>query len=282
MKLLKWLCIYLTPVWALIAVILFEICYQYIFKKRRFKKRNGKVLKNRGFFRRLFIDFPKRFVEDLYNRNPNCIPEYGFHIICGEQGSGKSLVATYLLNEYKRKYPDIKIRTNYNYKYQDEPITHWKQLIFSNNGEIGEVDVLDEVQNWLSSNESKDFPVDLLQEVTQLRKQRKLIIGTAQVFERVSKPLREQAMIVYKPITVLGCLTIVRKYKPLIGLGGTIKKMRLMSVFFFVHDDYLRNSYDTYNKIKRLVKKGYDPLSIKRVNEDNVVLSAEIDKKLKL
>lgn len=58
-------------------------------------------------------------------------------------------------------------------------------------------------------------------------------------------------------MTLFGCLTIVRVYKPKVKDDGTVDKKVLRRVYFFVHDDELRNAYDTYEKIKRLTMKGY-------------------------
>lgn len=64
-----------------------------------------------------------------------------------------------------------------------------------------------------------------------------------------------------RPITIMGCLTIVRKYKPNVDSDGVITKMKLLGVYFFVRSDELRNAYDTYAKVKRLTLKGFKPKS---------------------
>ena len=58
---------------------------------------------------------------------------------------------------------------------------------------FGVICCLDEMQNWFSSNQSRDFPPEMLQVITQNRKNRRVIFGTAQTFNRLSKPIREQA-----------------------------------------------------------------------------------------
>ena len=160
-----------------------------------------------------------------------------------------------------RRYPDVKIRSNIDLTFQDGKITSWKDLILCNNGKSGQIEFLDEIQNWFSSNESKNFPVEMLQEITQQRKQRKIIVGTVQAFQRAAKPIREQTTLLYYPFTVGGCLTFVRVYKPKLDYDGAVSKLSLRKLYWFVHTDELRNSYDTYHKVERLSVVGFQPRS---------------------
>lgn len=210
-----------------------------------------------NFFKRLFIDFPRRFVLDRLTINPNEFKEFGFHLFVGEQGSGKTVAVAEFLGRLKREYPLMKTATNFDYKYEDSKIDCWQNLIFNNNGIYGQADVIDEVQNWFSSNQSKDFPPEMIQEITQQRKQRKIFIGTTQRFERMAKPLREQVNYIYKPITIAGCLTIVGVYKPNINHEGQIDKLRPIKHYFFIHNDEIRNSFDTYKKIEKQAESGF-------------------------
>lgn len=213
-----------------------------------------------SFFKRLFWDFPKAFINDLFTRDPDFFKPYGVHMIAGEQGSGKTVTVAYLLLKYQEMYPQLKVKTNFNYRYQTGEITHWKDLVNSNNGTFGEIDVIDEIQNWFSSLQSKDFPPEMLSEVTQQRKQRKMILGTAQVFSRVAKPLREQVFLLYEPITLFRCLTIVKVTKPVISpTDGQADKKKFKSLFFFVHNKRIRECYDTYLKVEKMAEGGFKP-----------------------
>ena len=241
----------------IIPMICFYIYFRFI-KKMKKPKCYLKSLKKRNFFVRLFFDFPKRFILDRFTLNPNAFREKGVHIICGEQGSGKSITLTYMLLKFQEQYPNLTIKTNYGYMYETEPIRHWKDIVDSNNGEDGEIDVLDEIQNWFNSLQSKDFPPEMMTEITQQRKQRKCIFGTAQVFGRISKPIREQITYLYEPITIFGCLTIVRKYKPIVSnQDGVVDSKKFKGMFFFVHDDIVRGSFDTYKKIQLMSEDGF-------------------------
>jgi hypothetical protein len=43
---------------------------------------------------------------------------------------------------------------------EDYPLTSWEELTLDTNGIYGEIDCIDEIQNWFSSNQSKNFPPD--------------------------------------------------------------------------------------------------------------------------
>lgn len=209
--------------------------------------------------KRLFKEFPEAVARDLLSRNPNEFKEFGFHCFCGEQGSGKTVSLVQRIIELKQKYPKVKVLSNFDCEYSDGVVESWRDIVFENNGVKGIIIALDEIQNWFSTAESKDFPPEMLQEITQQRKQRKMILGTSQRFQRMAKPLREQINFLYEPFTILGCLTVVRVIKPFVDDDGQLDRKRSRKVrrYFFVHGDGVRNSYDTYQKIARQANGGY-------------------------
>lgn len=251
---LKYILIGLSP-W--LVSITFWFVYYYI-KGYRFKKGEYQYVKYGSKLKRMFIDFPRQFVLDRYELDPDAFREYGVHVICGEQGAGKSITLTFMLLRFQKMYPKLKVKTNYGYKHEDFPIQHWKDVVASTNGIYGEIDVLDEIQNWFNSLQSKDFPPEMMTEITQQRKQRKMILGTSQVFSRISKPIREQITYLYEPLTMFGCMTVVKKYKPNVdGSDGQVKEKKLKGCFFFVHSKELRESFDTYRKVELMAKEGF-------------------------
>lgn len=211
---------------------------------------------NKNILFQLFFLFPYMIVKDFVLKNPYEFQEHGLHLICGEQGSGKTITVCYLLEKMKNRYPMLKIRTNMAYKYEDASVYHYKQLCHNDNGIYGQIEVIDEIQTWFSTKDSLNFDVDMLGEISQQRKQRKMLLGTSQVFHRVSKQIREQTFIVYMPMTFFGCLTIVRKTKPHFYCDEKMKFKKYIGFFVFVHTDKLRDSYDTYKKIERYKKIG--------------------------
>lgn len=213
------------------------------------KKFNGEIQKI-SMFKRLFIMFPRQLVIDIFERDPNDFDYYGLHMFCGMQGSGKTVSVVQFLKRLKKMYPMLQIYTNMGYDEQDGKITHWKQIVERSNGTKGIVEVIDEIQAWFSSNQSKDFPPEMLAEVSQQRKQRKMLIGTAQVFGRIGKPIREQTTFVYIPRTFFGCLTVVRRTRPELYNEQTQKFDKFEKTYFYVHDEIIRNAFNTYERIK--------------------------------
>lgn len=256
------------PLILIVCLTLKEIIYLKKFKKMSKPKFLGLIEKN-SMARRLFIEFPKRFALDYMLADPNHFNQYGVHIFVGEQGSGKTTAVVHKMLELQKRFPELKIRTNMNYKFQDAELTHWKDLIQNNNGVLGQIECIDEIQTWFNSNQSKNFPVEMLSEVSQQRKQRKMIIGTSQLFNRLSKPLREQVNFVYCPMTLFGCLTIVRVTKPKYWNDDKQIFTRYIKNYFFVHTDEIRNAFDTYQKIERYSEDGFhiNP-QLNRYNQD--------------
>lgn len=247
----------------------------FLKRGKRFKKRTFvSTYQTRSAFLKLFVDFPRRIVLDRFDKNPDEFGYYGFWLFAGEQGSGKSIAMAEFLRRIKQQYPKCVIRSNIDISFQDSKIESAEELVFNNNDLWGQVEAIDEIQNWFNSAESKNFPPELIQEVCQQRKQFKMIVGTSQCFSRVALPLRQQVNYLCKPITFAGALTIVRVYKPRVSEDGTVEKLRKHKTYFFVHDDELRNCYNTREKVKRLSLKGFKPRS-EQLSSDNTTKTVE-------
>lgn len=254
LKFFMWVLIILSP---FIISLIGHFLYYYFVKDMRFKEGEYRYFGHGSFFRRILIDLPRQIILDRFNNDPDEFKEYGVHIIAGKQGTGKSITLTYLLMRYQEMYPKLKVATNYYYKYEDKHIEHWKDIINYNNGKYGVIVVLDEIQNWFNSLQSKDFPPEMLTEITQQRKQRKIIFGTSQVFGRVAKPIREQTYMLYEPTTLFGCLTFVRKYDITTDISGNTDTKKYRGCFFFIQNPEIRGSFDTYRKVEQLSKEGF-------------------------
>lgn len=259
----------------IILIGLFMFLFYYIFKGYRIPKHKiPPTYHRRSVFIRLFWDFPKRFVLDLFTQDPDRYKDTGIYMFEGEQGSGKTIAAIEYIYRQCEKYPLATFSTNIDVYGQKERLEGLEAVIDSENGIYGQLNLIDETQNWLNSNESKNVPVEFIGEICQQRKQAKQIIGTTQRFNRLSKQMRQETTYLFKPMTVLGCLTIVRQYKPNVDADGAIAKMRRVKTYFFVHTDELRESYDTYAKVKRLNIKGFKPKSERIGDDDSVTVSA--------
>lgn len=224
-------------------------------KKRTIKRAPPKYSKKDTFLSliyKIYILVPIRIIKDMFESNPDVFKITGVHVFCGEQGTGKTISAVHFCKRLKEIYPLAEVGANINLDFKDFDIQGIDDIISNLNGEKGQINLVDEVQNWFSSANSKNFPPSMLTEITQQRKQRKCLVCTSQVFTRMSKPIREQVTFLYKPITFFGCFTWVRVYKPNISDDGLVDKSLFIRSYCFVHDDYLRSCYDTFERVKVL------------------------------
>lgn len=257
-----------------ICLFIFMICFYLnvgFIKGKRFKKSTSYTRqKKRNFFQKLFIDLPKRIVDDMFEKNPDFFPYQGLIIFEGRQGNGKTISAIQFARQMQKEYSKSKCMTNLNYKYQDDDMDHWSKLINFKNGIYGVIAVLDETQNWFASNQSRNFPPEMLQVVTQNRKNRRIILGTAQNFYLLAKAIRSQTTEVRRCATFFGCLTLVRRFEPILDSEGNVQEFKKRGFYFFVHDEDLRNSYDTYHVIEALKDSGFkDNADILAANTNN-------------
>lgn len=239
------------------------------------KKKFPSVWHNTNFFVKLFWQFPRRLIKDLFTHDPDEFPmsKTGLYIFEGKQGAGKTCAAVYYMIMLKCMHPALKIMSNISFSYADDRMNEWSDMVFKQNGSYGQIIFIDEIQNYFNSLESKNFPPEALQEICQQRKQRKAIFGTTQVFARVAKPIREQTRFVVRPKTLFGCLTIVSFFDPSMDQDGRVEKMRRVKTMFFVHTDKIRSAFDTFETVERHALTGFKPRSEHIGSKDDIISS---------
>lgn len=212
-----------------------------------------------GLLRQLFIDVPRRFVLDKFQREEGYFYPRGIHMFCGEQGRGKTIACVEMMTRLQRQYPLCKVISNFGLVTENDELAKWEQLLDYTNGHKGVVVGIDEIQNWFQSGLNK-LPEGMLEVATQNRKNNRILCCTAQVFTRVNKGLREQVTLVYNPHTFFGCFTVVVKRKPVFDSEGNVIEMKYRGLYAFTHTDELRAAYDTYKVIHTLAREGFkDP-----------------------
>lgn len=234
-----------------------------------------KRVKLPGLLKKIFILFPRQFARDYFSRPADWFTYQGVIVYTGRQGSGKTVAMVEQTLRMQHEFPSCKCIGNLNYTHQDEELTDWHQLIDYKNGHQGVIVQMDEMQNWFSSNQSKNFPPELLEVITQNRKNRRVILGTSQCFNRLSKPLREQSTEVRKCLTIAGCLTFVHRQEPELDSEGNVLKWKHRGFYWFVHTPEIRESYDTYHVIESLAKSGFT----ERMSDTSVTIIAEPGKR---
>lgn len=130
--------------------------------------------------------------------HPNYFHPDGLIVFVGPQGSGKTLSAVNYVRNLIEKYPKALIVTNLelmflpkNYKNLRE-FRNADDFFKYKNGEEGIIYLIDEIQLYFNSLQSKNINLEVINYISQQRKQRVHIVGTSQVFGRMAKPLREQ------------------------------------------------------------------------------------------
>lgn len=250
----------LIPFVLLVAVFVLLVLCNILWemsKGRRFKKGTRIKVAKRTVLQRLFWDFPKQYADDMLNFDPNFFKYQGCIIYTGRQGRGKTIAMVHDAYMMQLEYPKCKCLSNLAYKHENFALNHWKQLVNYKNGKYGVIVMMDETQNWFSSNQSKNFPPEMLQVITQNRKNRRIILGTAQNFYLLAKAIRSQATEVRECCTFFGCLTFVHRKEPVLDADGGVKEWKNRGWYFFVHDAALRESYDTYKVIESLSADGF-------------------------
>lgn len=241
----------------LIAITLMIYFIIYCAKGNRPKTGEYVHVKRPPFFKSFFWLFPMQYIKDYFARDPEFFKHQGCVIFTGRQGNGKTIAMVEQAKIWQKEYPKAKTITNLNYEFQDDELDTWEKLIDYKNGIYGVICLIDEMQNWFSSNQSKNFPPEMLEVITQNRKNRRVIMGTAQSFNRLAKPIREQATEVRKCWTFFGCITFVQRVYPELNSTGDVVAWKHRGFYYFVHTDVIRESYDTYKVIESLRNAGF-------------------------
>lgn len=244
-----------------------------LFKGKRFKRGSHKKVKQSNLLVKVFIEAPRAFVNDMFSHDPDFFPYQGLVIYTGRQGQGKTISMVRDIMLMQKEYPKCKCITNLSYVKQDKALSHWRQLITYKNGIYGVIVGLDEIQNWFSSKQSKDFPPEMFEVVTQNRKNRRIIMGTTQNFYQPAKDIRAQCTEVRQCATFFGVFTVVRRMRPVLDSQGDVKEWKNLGSYCFVHTEEIRNSYDTYKVIESLMKSGFQERKSTVGNNTSVVVN---------
>lgn len=203
----------------------------------------------------------RKFKKEFYKSNPDYFEPEGILVFCGWQGSGKTISAVNYISQLSYMYPDAIICTNTDLSSinPDSTVVEYdgmRSLTELNNGYKGVIYFIDEIQLEYNSLESKNIPIEVFVEIAQQRKQRKHIVGTSQVYERLAKPFREQIRWIVDCQNFLGCIQFNRLID---GQTATEKDGVLYyeksKPYIWFHTPKLYQGYDTYAKMKRYRKE---------------------------
>lgn len=272
------------PVYVFIALLvllvlscLFFFCRQII-DGNKLKKGAHRTLKKVPLLKKIFIDAPRQYIQDLFDSDPDAFKYQGLVLYTGRQGMGKTVAMVHDILEMQAEYPLCKCITNLAFAHEDAVLSDWHQLIEYKNGIYGVIVAIDEIQNWFSSKQSKDFPPEMFEVVTQNRKNRRCIVATTQNFYQPAKDIRAQCTEVRKCLTFAGVFTLVHRVRPVLDSNGDVKEWKHIGFYCFAHNKTIRESYDTYKVIESLMKSGFKERE--PVSQTNIYISK--DKKNRL
>ena len=225
--------------------------------------------RKQNFFYKLFM-IPYMVAYTKAHSDPNTFLPHGVVMFEGRQGCGKTSAMMKYATDLKEQFPLCKILCNTDFGLADYELNDWHDLLDVRNGVHGLVCILDETQQWFNSKQSKDFPPEMLSYITQLRKERKIVLGTCQQFYMVSKDIRTQVSELRRCRCFLGCFNVVIRTIPVIDSSGDVVKYQFKGFYTFVQNNKLRNSYDTYKTVSNLSKSGFNekPIIVKENNYD--------------
>jgi len=195
---------------------------------------------------------------------------YGLEGYVGLAGQGKTMAVCKRLMDIRKQYgDDVLIATNFGFENEDFPLTDWREILVPRDKCF--VVVLDELPNLFNSRKYKDFPMELVMQLTQMRKGHGvLLLYTAQRFFLIEKTFRELSFAIHECRCWFGCFNVVSTYDPmdyndLLSKSDVNQKMRIKPKrTTFVQTDELRNCYDSYQFLESALKvlNGENDLSI--------------------
>ncbi len=192
--------------------------------------------------------------------HPDYFKPDGLIVFTGAQGTGKTLSAVNYVENLLKMYPKALLVTNL--KLENFPFDDKRVFFFANsddlsrysNGEYGVIYLIDEIQLYFNSLQSKNINPDVMVQISQQRKQRKHIVATSQVFGRMAKPLREQFSSVILCKNLFGFVQLnklvdrdsIDNNDNGTNLKGSVKKR-----FMWLHTPKYYGRYDTYHVIQQ-------------------------------
>lgn len=195
--------------------------------------------------------------------NINYFRPDGIWVFCGPQGSGKTISAIQTCRQIARQYPRCRVLSNIEFVLEDasiadagcypEPFERYEQLVEEDNGIYGVMFLLDEIHVLWNSLESKRIPIAEMAALCQMRKSRRLILGTSQVYGRIAKPIREQLKYVIQCQNFFHVLqhNIVCDPAESTERNGHISPDVICERWWF-HTPELYKCYETLDKVKRI------------------------------
>lgn len=206
---------------------------------------------------------------------------YGLYIYLGMFGSGKTISMVNKAYKLCKKYKDLKVLTNFKLEGFPEhteiiPLTNYRQIIDIEGNTLILLDEISSIfnsRNWAKAG----IPADLIGLLLQVRKERKVIMGTAQRYKHVDALIRQITA------QVIECSTLFNRwtkniYYDALEYEQTIDMYNIKPIplerDMFIQTEKIRKLYDTYEMIDKAKKQEF--LTDKEILEKNGISTITI------
>ena len=187
---------------------------------------------------------------------------FGLHIYVGMFGSGKTISMVEKAYRIAKAFPQVRILTNMKLVGFPE---HTEIIELKNYKQIIEMPgdtliLIDEISSILNSRrwDKEGVPPALLGQLLQVRKQKKMLLSTAQRFGHVDKLVRDITF------TVIECRTYFKRWTFQTSYDGydyenanMMKPAIPVGHYDFLQTDKVRNLYDTWELIGNMKKEEF-------------------------
>lgn len=215
------------------------------------------IFKKDSFLTNIFYNLPVQLGKDLARYDKDSFNASGMIIFTGKQGFGKTISMVEYASTLKAMYPECKVISNFDLLFADKYFDGWHDLVTYKNGKYGVIAMLDEISLQFHARNYKNFSPDLIQTITQNRKNRRVILGSAQNLSMCDKQIRLQVTEQRKCFCLFGVLNFVICSIPQFDAEGNLQSSRFKRIYYFVQNDFLREMYDTYSAVEKMSEYGF-------------------------
>lgn len=237
---------------AIVSYILLNLCI-ILLKYRKIGIAKG--IKETKFIKP--VDFAKWVIIDIL-RGKDKLKLFGIWAFTGYYGEGKTMGCVNFAKSLQTKYPhrDIKIYSNIMVEGQVKRVESWEEVLSLPKNSIF---IYDESQSDWSCN-NRDFPEDLLRQITQCRKRQLAMFMTSPVFTRMNINIRESVNFVVVCHNIMGAdrwftYDFYRReeYEAHMESKLKLRMNRLFRESLIATDDVYKQ-YDTVEEVKTIKK----------------------------
>jgi len=199
------------------------------------------------------LDFVRWVIIDILRGKKRSL--WGVYIFVANPGEGKTLSMVKHIEDKLKQDPKIKIYTNFNYKGETGQIKCWQDIVRADENSII---AIDEAHLTFESTDFKNFPPEILAQLSLNRKLRKQFICSTQRYERLNKNFRDLAnyVVLCKNHFKLD-RWFTQYYFPKINYEAQFDGKRAKAEYVrpYIATDKLYSKYNTLQLVERLTEE---------------------------